>query len=431
MSNAQSEVSSFRGQRYVMDLTEPVECNLTKSGPGGDPSRITVNVAFSSNGVTMDSGSSTEPEPQLLLDKQEWNRYFDLRQEPTRCHRTGRCTWRADKAKEVEELRTKLNSDFERDEDGNWPKDKPKPPMNEWTANWKAYKAVMAELEANPLLAVDMKEKELAGAVAADAGRLGEKYAEELRAQCELWRKVQEERRAREDEEKAEGEQKQSEANVAAFRVAEYPRVDGEREELAKRCGRLERENADLKNRLELWEQVSKKATKRSQRLEKMVLRRRRARAAEGELGMGSTMVAHRLWELTGRSDWAAMVRAEGVDGLDVMDMTLDDVMSFQGVESNDDSEALYGGLVQLRDVLTRPVAELIAVLRENDDPVVNWYEAQALLKWAFANGEEYGEPVYQMVNDVADVVRRFKRTGDKDVRTRSVVGALEDVLQP
>ena len=357
-------------------------------------SGIVVNLAFGSEGVTMSQDA-----------------------------RMAAPTWRKEKVKEAEELRTKLNSDFERDEDGNWPKDKPKPTMNEWTANWKAYKAVMAELEANPMLAVDFKEKKLAGAVAADAGRLGEKYAEELRAQCELWRKVQEERRAREEEEKAEGEQKQSEA--------EYPRVDGEREELAKRCGRLERENADLKNRLELWEQVSKKATKRSQRLEKMVLRRRRARAAEGELGMGSTMVAHRLWELTGRSDWAAMVRAEGVDGLDVMDMTLDDVMSFQGVESNDDSEALYGGLVQLRDVLTRPVAELIAVLRENDDPVANWYEAQALLKWAFANGEEYGEPVYQMVNDVADVVRRFKQTGDKDVRTRSVVRALEDVLRP
>jgi len=421
MANAQPEVNSFRGQRFAKDLTEPIEA---------DPSRTTVNIAFSNNGVTMNSGSSTKPE-QLMLDKQEWNRYFCLRQEPTRCDRTEWSTWRIDKAKEAEELRTKLNSDIERDEDGNWPKGKPKPLMKEWMKDWKAYKALMAELESNPLLAVEAKEKELARAVAADAGRLEEKYAEELWAQCELWRKVQEERRAREKEEKAEGEQKQSEAEVAAFRVAEYPRVDGELKELVKRYSRLERENADLKNRLELWEQVSKKATKRSQRLETMVLRRRRARAAEGELGMGSSMVAQRLWELTGRSDWAAMLRSEGVDGLDVMDITLDDVMSFQGVESNDDSEALYGGLVQLRDLLTRPVAELITVLRENNDPVANWYEAQAMLKWAFANGEEYSEPVYQMVNNVADVVRRFKRTGDKDVRTLSVVGALEDVLRP
>lgn len=158
-----------------------------------------------------------------------------------------------------------------------------------------------------------------------------------------------------------------------------------------------------------------------------MVVRRRRALAAEGELEMGSSMVAYRLWELTGRSDWAAMVRAEGVDGLDVMDMTLDDVRSFWET----DPEGLFWGVVALRDVLTQPVAELMAALRDKDDPVANWYEAQALLKWAFTNGKEYGEPVYQMVNDVEDVVRWFKRTGDKDVRTRSVVGALEDVLRP
>ena len=48
--------------------------------------------------------------------------------------------------------------------------------------------------------------------------------------------------------------------------------------------------------------------------------------------------------------------------------------------------------VVQLRDVLTRPVAELLVVLRKKNDSVANWYEAQTLLKWAFANGKDYGE---------------------------------------
>jgi len=294
-------------------------------------------------------------------------------------------------------------------------------------ATWHADKAKEPQEE----------ERVLKGAVAADAGRLGDKYGEELRAQCEMWRVVQEERKVRELLEKQEAEKKRKEGlgvrGDAAVPPRDFVRVDEVREALAKRCDRLERENLDLKKRVELWEQTSKKATKRSQRLEAMVLRRRRARAAEGELGLGCSIVAHRLWELTGRSDWAAMVRVEGIDGLDVMDMTLDDVRSFREVNGSSvaDPEGMFWGVVALRDVLTRPVAELMAVLRENDDPVANWYEAQALLKWAFTNGEEYGEPVYQMVNDVADVARRFKATGEKDVRTMSVVRALEDVLRP
>lgn len=202
---------------------------------------------------------------------------------------------------------------------------------------------------------------------------------------------------------------------------------------MEKRCKRLEWENAEQKRQLDLWNQASKKMTDRNLRMEAMVMRRRRARAAEGELGLGCLMVAHRLWELTGRSDWAAMVRIQRVDGLDVMDMTLDDVMSFRDVDGSSvaDPEGMLAGVVRLRDVLTRPVAELLVTLREQDDPVANWYEAQALLRWAFTNGEEYGEPVYQMLNEVADVVRRFKATGTKDVRTMSVVWALEDVLRP
>lgn len=195
------------------------------------------------------------------------------------------------------------------------------------------------------------------------------------------------------------------------------------------RCSRLEQKNAELERQLVLWKQVTKKATARNKRLDAMVFRRRRAWAAEGELRMGSSMVAHRMWELTGRSDWASMARVQGVDGLDVMDMTFDDVRSFRETDGSgvEDVEGMLAGVVALRDVLTRPVAELMAVLRENDDPVSNWYEAQTLLKWAFTNGE----PVYQMVNDVADVVERFRRTGEKNVRIMSVVWALEDVPRP
>lgn len=343
-----------------------------------------VNLAFGSEGVTMSGGEGGAPAWDA-----GWKRHFEgERRKPLAYNKLagyrngtwmGMKTWHDDKAKEPQE-----------------------------------------------------EEKRLVGAVAAST-RLGDRYGEELRAQCEAWRVVQEDRMARELVEKEEAEKKKKKAELTAFRAGDYLRVDGERAELAKRCSHLEWKNAELEKQLALWEQVGKKMSARNQRLEAMVFRRRRARATEGELGLGCSMVAHRLWELTGRSDWASKVRFQRVDGLDVMDMTLEDVRSFREADGSavEDPEGMLAGVVALRDVLTRPVAELVAVLRESDDPVANWYEAQALLKWAFANGKEYGEPVYQMVNDVADVAERFKRTGDKDVRTMSVVWALEDVLRP
>jgi len=146
----------------------------------------------------------------------------------------------------------------------------------------------------------------------------------------------------------------------------------------------MTKEIIELKTRIDLWEKVVKICSEKNKKMEGMVKRRQKARIIEGELGFGSSMVAHRLWELTGMSDWAAIIRKEWFDGLDIMDMTIDDLKSISEVEN---AEELMDGIIQLRDVMTKPVAELIAVLHEKDDPITNWYEAQILLKIYLVKG--------------------------------------------
>jgi hypothetical protein len=128
-----------------------------------------VNLAFGSEGVTMgESGAAAEAVAAEAWDA-GWKRYYGGERKPPLAYNklagyrngawTGMKTWGQDKATEATELREKLNSDLERDEDGNWPEDKPKPPLKEWMANYDTYKGVTAELEAKPLLAEDAKKE--------------------------------------------------------------------------------------------------------------------------------------------------------------------------------------------------------------------------------------------------------------------------------
>lgn len=107
--------------------------------------------------------------------------------------------------------------------------------------------------------------------------------------------------------------------------------------------------------------------------------RRRRKRAAQAavRIDVPPAMVARRLHERTGRDDWAEAVRAERIDGLDVMDFTAADARSIAGLA---DPKGFHQAVLDLRERLTRPVAEFFYVIREADDLAANWYEAQALL---------------------------------------------------
>jgi hypothetical protein len=340
-------------------------------------------------------------------------------------------------------LRTKLMAglpEFWDPESGVPP---PEPPLGtsvEWSADWKEYKAMCAEREV--------------GAVAkraAASAPFGPEYQAELEAQQLLWKEVTERNRAAE----------QARAD-AAFRVQAEGEAAVKKE--ARRVTKLEQEVVRQKGRVELWEKVVRVSSAKEAEMERKVKRRRAAKAVRGEFSFGASMVAQRLWERTGRSDWAAVVRMQGFDGLDVMDMTLDDVMSL-GLDGKGESrdvngsrdacaqaKAFLGAVIGLRDALTRPVAELVCVLRDHGAAPpetlhvpgahdvngsraacaqANWKEAQALLKAGFAIGPEYGDPGETRLAAVEDVVRRFGATGDREARMLSVVRAVEEALGP
>ncbi len=213
---------------------------------------------------------------------------------------------------------------------------------------------------------------------------LGDNYKNELMAQCAMWERLQEERKIRETEELEKKLKYEKEYELAWMKVDKFDKIDEARRIAEKQVDKMTKEIIELKTRIDLWEKVVKICSEKNKKMEGMVKRRQKARIIEGELGFGSSMVAHRLWELTGMSDWAAIIRKEWFDGLDIMDMTIDDLKSISEVEN---AEELMDGIIQLRDVMTKPVAELIAVLHEKDDPITNWYEAQILLKIYLVKG--------------------------------------------
>lgn len=208
------------------------------------------------------------------------------------------------------------------------------------------------------------------------------KYGEELREQCAAWAKLQEERIESEKREKEADMIARKKAEEAWRKVENFDRVDQERAGAVKQLDTLNRKYEELKEKNELWQKTVKLAVENCKKMETKVKRRQTAQLYKGEIDLGLSMAAHRIWELTGNSNTAAIIRHQGLSGIDIMDFTIDDAKS---IEEVDDIDVFMTDIIKLRDYITRPVAELVAILRENDDVNENWREAQVLLKAMFA----------------------------------------------
>lgn len=209
-----------------------------------------------------------------------------------------------------------------------------------------------------------------------------EGWVVEFRRQCEAWAEIQ-----RHDGREAARSKEECEHAK--------PTAD---------CSKLTKKVAVLEDRVALWEKVAKCTNATNAALERKVRRRRRGRAEARELMFGPSMLAYRIWERTGRCDWAAVIRKEGLDGSDVMDFTLEDALSIGDLS---EPEAFCAALSVVRDDLTRPAAELVHKLRDDErSPEDDWYEAQTLLRALFAQGLE--DPVERRLEAVKDVVARF-----------------------
>ena len=213
---------------------------------------------------------------------------------------------------------------------------------------------------------------------------LDDNYRNELVDQFAAWEKVQEQNNQRKIRELIEAETKIKEAKRIKYCVDNFDMIEKERYELASKLDKLERKHIEINKELELWNKVVKISATKCKQMENMVKRRQKAKLIDGEIGFTPSMVAHRIWELTGRCDWAAIIRKEGLDGFDIMDLSIDDIVSINDIENKDE---FIEDIIKLRDNMTKPIAELISIFREKDDPVANWYEAQSLLKAMFVRG--------------------------------------------
>lgn len=209
-------------------------------------------------------------------------------------------------------------------------------------------------------------------------------YRSDLSRQFDAWKKIQHRNKTREEQEYIYRQKAEKEAHIIKYKLDNFNRIDEERDKVLSQIDKVKNKMELIKERSDIWEKTVNISSAKQKKLEAMMERRKEASILDGELYIGCTMTAHRIWELTGRSDWAGVIRKDGLDGLDIMDFTIDDAKS---IKELDDPDEFLMGVIKLRDELTRPMAELIAILHEYDDPVKNWYEAQIMLKILFVKG--------------------------------------------
>ena len=105
-----------------------------------------------------------------------------------------------------------------------------------------------------------------------------------------------------------------------------------------------------------------------------------------------SSKMAEIMWRNTLREDWVNIIYQEKFDMLDILDMTLYDVMSlpcFQsqynyGKGTDNDAYEFFKAIINIRDKITRPIAEIIYIFETQDSPESDWYLAQKILRELF-----------------------------------------------
>ena len=95
-----------------------------------------------------------------------------------------------------------------------------------------------------------------------------------------------------------------------------------------------------------------------------------------------SSKMAELMWRNTLREDWRNIVYQENFDALDILDMTMDDVMSLPFFERENEIyiKEFYAAIIQVRDKITRPIAQMIYLIDPQGSPKKDWFLAQKIL---------------------------------------------------
>lgn len=92
--------------------------------------------------------------------------------------------------------------------------------------------------------------------------------------------------------------------------------------------------------------------------------------------------IQHQLWNTQCLelwfAEWSQIIHDHGITGSDIMHLTRDDITDYE----INDADRFYHRLIELRDHITRPLADLLWYNdEEKQSDEYYWYEAQMLLK--------------------------------------------------
>ena len=138
----------------------------------------------------------------------------------------------------------------------------------------------------------------------------------------------------------------------------------------------------EFKNMCELWKQTQKESKIKKILEENQKKAQQTIKHFTYKFKYDSSKIADLIWKNTFRSDWVNIIYQEHFDGLDVLDMTMDDVMSLPCFQSNNNiyTEEFFGSIINVRDEITRPIAQVIYMLDPQGTPEKDWFWAQKIL---------------------------------------------------
>lgn len=142
----------------------------------------------------------------------------------------------------------------------------------------------------------------------------------------------------------------------------------------------------------QLWKQTQKESNIKSKVETNIHEARQYIHNFTNRFSYDSSKIAELMWGNTLREDWVNIIYKENFDILDILDMTLYDVMSlpcFQsqynyGKGTDNCAYEFFKAIISIRDKITRPIAEIIYLFEAQDCPESDWYLAQKILRELF-----------------------------------------------
>ena len=132
----------------------------------------------------------------------------------------------------------------------------------------------------------------------------------------------------------------------------------------------------DFESMCELWKQTQRESRIKTIVEKNIHIAKKYIQNFTNRFTYDSSKMAELMWRNTLREDWVNIIYQENFDILDILDMEVSDIIS---LDINDTTE-FYRAILNIRDNITRPIAEIVYLFDPQDSPESDWYLAQKIL---------------------------------------------------